>query len=218
MIIFKNIARSSNGRTPPFGGGYLGSNPGLAANKKMKSDILRSDIKKEVINFSTGEKYEMLGGPNMTFSDIDIKKIEKICSQKGVYDILFNKKLNGRSYTEEDAIGFIKWLKEGWKDQTHFVFLIRKKDSEIIGAIDIKSLNLDRAEIGYWADENYRGFMTNTVKELSLLAKEAGYIRLFAGVLARNNRSVAVLERAGFKKIKEDKKDSEDHFIYEKEL
>lgn len=26
-----NIARSSNGRTPPSGGGYLGSNPGLAA-------------------------------------------------------------------------------------------------------------------------------------------------------------------------------------------
>ena len=30
-----NIARSSNGRTSPSGGGYLGSNPGLAADFKF---------------------------------------------------------------------------------------------------------------------------------------------------------------------------------------
>jgi len=184
----------------------------------MKSDILKSEIKRKLANFLTGEKYEMSGGPGMIFSDSDIKKITKVCSQKDAYDILFKKRLNGEPYTEEDARSFIEWVKNGWKDQTHFVFLIRKSDSEIIGAIDIKSSDLNRAEIGYWADENYRGFMTNAVNELSLLAKEAGYIRLFAGVLARNNRSVAVLERAGFKKIKDDKKDGEDHYIYEKEL
>ncbi len=34
-----NIARSSNGRTPPSGGGYLGSNPGLAAITSHARDV-----------------------------------------------------------------------------------------------------------------------------------------------------------------------------------
>ncbi|MHB9020159.1 MAG: GNAT family N-acetyltransferase [Minisyncoccota bacterium] len=184
----------------------------------MNKNILKSKIKREIVNFSNGEKYEIFGGPNMVFSDNDVEKITKICSQKDAYDILFKNKLNGKPYTEENAHSFINWIKEGWKNQTHFVFLIRKKDSEIVGAIDIKSPDLNRAEIGYWADEDYRGFMTNTVNELSSLAKEIGYIKLFAGVITKNHKSIAVLERAGFKKIKEDKKDGEDHFVYEKEL
>ncbi|MCL5017315.1 MAG: GNAT family N-acetyltransferase [Patescibacteria group bacterium] len=189
----------------------------LNFGKKLVS-IFGSQIKKEITNFSTGEKYEMLGGADMVFSDDDIKKITKICSQKNAYDILFKKRLNGKPYTEEDARSFVKWIKGGWNDQTHFVFIVRKQDSEIIGAIDIKSRDLNRAEIGYWADENYRGFMTNAVVELCSLAKGVGYAKLFAGVLARNSRSIGVLERAGFKKIKEDKKDGEDHFQYEKAL
>ncbi len=35
------IARSSNGRTPPSGGGYLGSNPGLAA--KFRNSFFRQN-------------------------------------------------------------------------------------------------------------------------------------------------------------------------------
>ncbi len=182
------------------------------------NNIFKSKIKREIVNFLTGEKYEMLGGLDMSFSEDDVKKITKICSQKDAYDILFKNRLSGKPYTEKNARSFIDWIKDGWKNQTHFVFLIRKQDSEIIGAIDIKSPDLNRAEIGYWADENYRGFMTSAVNELFFIAKESGYIKLFAGVLAKNNKSIAVLERTGFRKVKEDKKDGEDHFIYEKEL
>jgi hypothetical protein len=39
LCLFVNIARSSNGRTPPSGGGYLGSSPGLAAIKKKPYKI-----------------------------------------------------------------------------------------------------------------------------------------------------------------------------------
>lgn len=35
MLHINNIARSSNGRTPPSGGGYLGSSPSLAAIDKF---------------------------------------------------------------------------------------------------------------------------------------------------------------------------------------
>lgn len=182
-------------------------------------NIFEGNIKKEVVNYLTGEKYEMLGGKDMVFSDEDIKKIVEICNRLNVYDILFKKRLKGRPYTEEDARGFINNLvKEGWEKQTNFVFIIRKSDSEIIGAIDIKSADLDRAEIGYWADENYSGFMTNTVNELLSLAKEGGFKKLFAGVLARNDKSIEVLKRSGFIKINKDIKDDEPHFEYEKVL
>ena len=181
-------------------------------------NIFEQNIKREITNFLTGDKYEMIGGSDLIFSEKDIKKIVEICNRPSTYDILFNKPFKGRAYTEADAKWFENFVKEGWEKQTHFVFVIRKTDSEIIGVIDIKSTDFDRAEIGYWADENYSGFMTNTVNELLSLAKEGGYKKLFAGVLARNDKSIKVLERSGFVKTAEDIKDDEPHFKYEKEL
>ncbi|MFA7252239.1 MAG: GNAT family N-acetyltransferase [Candidatus Paceibacterota bacterium] len=182
------------------------------------TNIFEQNIRREIVNYLTGEKYEMLGGKDMAFSDEDIKKIVEICNRPNTYDILFKKMCAGKPYTEENAKAFTNYAKGGWEKQTNFVFIIRKADSEIIGAIDIKSPNTERAEIGYWSDENYSGFMTNTVNELLSLAKEGGFKKLFAGVLARNSKSVGVLERSGFIKTKEDIKDDEAHFEYEKPL
>lgn len=180
--------------------------------------IFEQNVKREIANFLTGEKYEMLGGQEMTFTEEDIKKIVEICNQPSVYANLFSKMCDGKPYSEENAKWFINFVKEGWAKQTNFVFIIRKLDSEIIGAIDIKSANLDRAEIGYWADENYSGFMTNTVNELLSVAKEVGFVKLFAGVLAGNDKSIKVLERSGFIRTKEEIKDNEPHFEYEREI
>lgn len=38
MLLLHDIAGSSNGRTAPFGGVYLGSNPSPAANKIYLTD------------------------------------------------------------------------------------------------------------------------------------------------------------------------------------
>jgi RimJ/RimL family protein N-acetyltransferase len=161
----------------------------------------------------------MQGGAGMVFSDSDIKKITEICSQSNTYESLFKERFEGKPYTEKDARDFISWVEDGWKNQTHFVFFIRKSNSEIIGAVDIKSADLNRAEVGYWADENHKGFMTSAVNELSVLAKEVGFSKLFAGVLKTNTKSIGVLERAGFQKIDEKKVFiNEEDFEYEKEL
>ena len=188
------------------------------SSPKVIKNVFEQNIKREIVNFLTGEKYEIVGGSDVIFTEEDIRKIVEICSRPNTYDILFKKKFDGKPYTEENAKSFINFVKEGWEKQTHFVFIIRKSDSEIIGAIDIKSADLDRAEIGYWTDENYSGFMTNTVNELLSLAREGGFKKLFAGVLARNSKSAGVLERSGFVKIKEDIKDDEAHFEYERQL
>jgi RimJ/RimL family protein N-acetyltransferase len=144
-------------------------------------------------------------------------KTRREAREKNIYDLLFAKRFEGRPYTDKDARGFIDWLKGGWKNQTHFVFIVRKSGSEIIGAIDIKSANLERAEVGYWADENYRGFMTNTVKQLCLLAKDVGFVKLFADVRTDNNKSIGVLERAGFVLV-DGNPEKKDYIEYEKQL
>lgn len=190
----------------------------IEKNKNSRERIFNPIVNREVTNFASGIKYQMIGGEDVEFSDSDISKIAQICSQDEVYNTLFKKMLEGKPYTEDNARGFIDWVKSGWKDQTHFVFFVRNKNGEIIGAIDIKSANTDRAEIGYWADKNYSGFMTNTVKELIHIAKESGFKKLFADVLSNNIKSSAVLDRAGFSKVGEYEKDGGQYLTYEKEL
>ena len=167
------------------------------------NSILKLNISRDVLNFSTGEKCEMQGGEDMVFSDEDIKKIAEICSQENKYNLLFKDMLHGKPYTEENARTFIEWIKGGWEKQTHYVFIIRNPDAKIVGCVDIKGPG---GEIGYWADENYAGFMTNAVKELSSVAKDAGFEELFAWVRETNNKSIGVLERAGYKKAFEEEK------------
>lgn len=157
-------------------------------------------IESYISNFKTGEICRMIGGIKMTFSDEDVKDISRICSQEEVYDILFKRKLGGKPYTEENAQLFISWIKRGWKEQTHFVFIIRDSKNRIIGAIDIKSPDLESSEVGYWADKLASGFMTNALQSLEEIATRAGYKSLYAKVVAHNKKSMGVLERAGFAK------------------
>lgn len=157
-----------------------------------------SKIDKEVLNFKTGETYHLLGGSEMKLSEGDISRIVEICSQEEIYDFLFRRPLQGKPYTEENAKWFASWLQKGWEDNTHFVFIIRNTLDQIVGAIDIKSPDLERAEVGYWADRNSGGFVTNALHEMVSVAKDAGYKKLYAQVLPNNAKSSGVLERAGF--------------------
>jgi RimJ/RimL family protein N-acetyltransferase len=157
-------------------------------------------IKKEVRNFKTGEICHMEGGLEMTFSDEDVQAITRICSQDEVYDMIFSRRMAGKPYTEEKARSFISRLQAGWRDQTLFTFIVRNSNNEIIGSIDIKSPDLDGAEIGYWSDKNSSGFMTNALNELMFVAAQAGYRTLHAKVLTHNTKSANLLERVGFVK------------------
>lgn len=160
-------------------------------------------IEKEISNFKTGEICQMIGGAEMIFSDEDVKDISRICSQDEIYNTLFKRRLGGEPYTAENAQSFISWIKRGWEDQTHFVFIIRDSAGHVIGAIDIKSPDLDGSEIGYWADKDATGFMTNALLSLEGIATGAGYKSLYAKVIAHNEKSMGVLERAGFAKKEE---------------
>ena len=90
-------------------------------------------------------------------------RVTSICNQSTVYRNLFQERLKGARYTLSDADEFLAWATAGWKLSTHFVFFIIDDQFGIVGAIDIKSAELDNAEIGYWADSNHPGNITNAV-------------------------------------------------------
>ncbi len=188
--------------------------------KNKEKPNFESIISREVKNFKTGEVYKLNGGEEMSFSDIDVENLVSICSQEEIYDFLFRARFNNRPYSQSDAEGFLKYIKDGWENKTHFVFLIRNSDNKIIGAVDIKSSNLDDSEIGYWADRNHGGFMANAVSELCLIAKDTGYKKLNAKVRPDNNKSSSVLIRNGFENVGTSSGYSEgiEYALYEKDL
>lgn len=125
-------------------------------------------------------------------------EVTRACNEPGVYEWLFRERLGGEPYPPEDAAQFFEWAHEGWRNGTHFVFLLLSPKGEIVGALDLKSANLKEAEVGYWLSQSHSGVMTNAVLTLAGLARAAGYQKLFARVRPANDRSAAVLRRAGF--------------------
>ena len=125
-------------------------------------------------------------------------RVTSICNQSTVYRNLFQARLKGARYTLSDADEFLAWAAAGWKLRTHFVFFIVDDQFGIVGAIDIKSAELDDAEIGYWSDSNHPGNITNAVLAMIDAAIETGFIRFTAFVRHDNDNSSRVLERAGF--------------------
>ncbi len=148
-------------------------------------------------------------------TDTDIDRIVTICNQPPVYDFLFREKLEGEPYPREKAVDFLDWAQKGWLEKTHFVFLVRDANKQITAAVDIKSADLSGAEIGYWADTETPGYMTNAVMALVDLAKQAGYQRLFALIRPQNIKSVGVITRAGFAQTENTTKNEVEYLQYE---
>lgn len=167
--------------------------PVLIFNEPISINFERYNLK-DVCTLISVDQSRVLNEP-------DIETITEICNQPPVYDFLFREKFNGRKYEYKDAEGFVKWAQEGWKNKAHFVFLIRNKKGEIVGCCDIKSPNLESAEIGYWSSDKSSGIMTNAVRVLLDVAKKTGYKSLFGLVDPKNDKSSGVLNRNNFKNI-----------------
>lgn len=151
-----------------------------------------------------------------TLTEQNLSEIVKICNQHDIYELLFREGLQGEKYPESKARSFVSWANQGWEEHTHFVYLIKTLQDQVIGAIDIKSNNPEFGEIGYWMSAEHPGFMTNALVGLISQAKEAGYLVLVAYTKEENDKSKGVLTRAGFQYVdKEERKPGEirDKFI-----
>lgn len=151
-----------------------------------------------IISHRTQREYRLTPASMVDADSMALAEIVRICNEPGVYDNLFAGPLSNRAYALDDAQRFISWSYDGWREGTHFVYFIVDTNGSVVGAIDIKSTNLASAEIGYWLSAEHSGAMTSAVVALASLAREAGFAELHALIRPDNQRSSAVVERAGF--------------------
>ena len=105
-------------------------------------------------------------------------------------------------YTMDDAINWVKRMQA----QEQILNFVIDVDGELSGVIGLElrdDVYRKTALLGYWIREAYwgRGIMPQAVKLMVNYAfHDLGLIRLQAGILSNNPKSMRVLEKAGFAK------------------
>ena len=154
----------------------------------------------------------MVRGDEISSTDERLSEIVRICNEPAIYRWLFSRPLNNQSYTIDKAAEWLLWSKEGWQANTHFCFITLDAQDSIVAACDIKSSDVDGAEMGYWASASHRGIMTNTVSAVLHEAAKAGFRSLMARAQHANLSSKAVMNRVGFLPDPAKRDDSRDYF------
>lgn len=149
-------------------------------------------------NYLTGKEYYLCRADSIEYSDSLRDQIVATCNQPAIYDSLFKELFKGEPYASEAAFEFTERARAGWLSNTYFVFFIVSGDDMLAGCLDIKTADLDEAEIGYWASIDHPGNMTNAVATLLRLSAEAGFRRFVAYARNVNEKSSRVLMRTGF--------------------
>lgn len=144
--------------------------------------------------YGTDTHYQLVPLCDLEVTPQHLADIQRICSEAEIHRWLFAPE----AYTLEKAKGFVKWGQEGWRAQSHFVFLMLDPKARIAGAIDIKSADLAASEVGYWVSQAHAGIASAALEQLIKIAGQAGYRGLFAQVKPGNEKSVSVLTRNGF--------------------
>jgi RimJ/RimL family protein N-acetyltransferase len=132
----------------------------------------------------------------------DYQRIVEICNQPAVKEFVSRDYATGDqgAYTLRDAENFVKFADQCWKNGQGFVYVVRDNEDRIMASLDIKSADLESAEVGCWADttEGAKGYMTNAFEALAQVAAERGFQELFALVRSDNTASQNLIQRAGF--------------------
>ena len=150
-------------------------------------------------NARTGALYALESVDDATrFGREAAAQVAAVCDEPLIYERLFRHRLTGHPYDVANGLRFLTWAESHWRTGTAFIFVITHPIDGIVGALDIKSTDVDGAEIGYWLSARHSGVMTNAVRLMRDLAWAAGFRALFALTDPDNARSQAVLARAGF--------------------
>lgn len=104
-------------------------------------------------------------------------------------------------YEHSDAIEWIQLANAEPGDARHFAIVAAERVVGGIGFERMSDLSTRTADIGYWVAEPHwgRGYATRALEIASESAfDEFDFVRLQAGVLAWNDASCRVLEKAGY--------------------
>lgn len=138
---------------------------------------------------------EALREENITSEDLE--RIVEICNQEAVFGEIAHHATGGEPYELKHAKQFLEIGTDGWKSKKMFIYVSRDDTDKIVSAIDIKSDD-DIPEVGFWADKDSPGFVTNSLAALTQLAKAAGFQGLKGETRTDNERSANVFRRLGW--------------------
>lgn len=174
----------------------------------MSLPVFPATIEVLLHNPRTDRPYTLVRADALEVTPARLTEMVAASNEPAVYEWLWRERLEGQPYSTGKAEEFFDWARAGWRDGTHFVFLILGPQGVLAGALDIKSADLggdggEGAEIGYLLRAAHSGAMTPAVLALQTLARKAGYRSLWARVRPGNERSRRVLERAGFREVGE---------------
>ena len=156
------------------------------------------EVRVPLLNPLNGKTYTLERADAVSQTPDVLADLVAACNEPPIYHWLFAERLSGQPYDEAQARSFFRWLRSGWQDNAYFVFVLLSPCGRLVGALDIKSADLQAAEVGYWLSGRHRGLMTLAVQALEAVAQDAGYRWLYARIRPENERSLAVVHRAGW--------------------
>ena len=152
----------------------------------------------EIVQYKTNKIYRLYPANKIPNTSEMHQQIKDCCNEKSIFKWIFED-ICPNGYPIESAVDFLEISKKGWTDNSHFIFSVLSDQGDYAGSLDLKSSNLKLCEVGCWFSENHTGVATNALSALINIAKQAGYLHLFAQTRPGNDRSIRLLERIGFK-------------------
>jgi len=128
----------------------------------------------------------------------DAESLQKHADNPNIYSFLLDR--FPHPYTMEAAIGWVNMMLVQ-DPQVNFVIEVDGKAVGVIGLEIREDVYRKTALLGYWISETLwgKGIMPKAIKLITTYAFEnLDLIRIQAGVLSNNPRSMRVLEKAGF--------------------
>ncbi|HZY37013.1 MAG TPA: GNAT family protein [Mucilaginibacter sp.] len=128
----------------------------------------------------------------------DAASLQRHADNTNISDFLFDRFPS--PYTMDEAVKWIK-LKLNQSPVVNFVIDVDGELAGVIGIDQRDDIYRKSPLLGYWLREDYwgKGIMTGAVKLVTSYAfANLDIVRLQAGVLGNNPRSMRVLEKAGY--------------------
>ncbi len=96
----------------------------------------------------TGHVYTLLRADHLPFAHQRAVEVAAVCNEPLVCDGLFRTRRQGQPCAVTEGESFLTWAAAGWRDGTHFVFLLLDDAAHVVGTLDVKSAERDAGEVG----------------------------------------------------------------------